>query len=202
MKGNLMVAHPNESSIRAQERRLFFRRWLKEPRRLGTVAPISTKLAKLAASLVVDPKGSPIVEIGAGTGRLTRALLEAGLDPAQLTLVELDKELCSFLKETLPGIKVIEGDASYLSQLLDQNQIGQVATVVSAIPFMYLKEEQREAIAQACFDVLKPGGDLLHVTYNCKSPLAQVSFLDQERVGAVWGNLPPGFVWRYRKAAS
>lgn len=191
----------SESRIRAQERRLFFRRWLKEPRRLGTVAPISTRLAKLAAGLILDPKGGPIVEIGAGTGRLTRALLKAGVDPAQLTLVELDQELCEFLKKILPGVKVIHGDARYLSELLDPNQIGCISTVVSAIPLMYLKKEQREEIAQSCFDVLKPGGDLLHVTYYYKSPLDEVSFFNTERAGAVWGNIPPGFVWRYHKAA-
>lgn len=191
----------NEAQIRRAENRLFFRRWLKNPRQLGTLAPISVKLSMLAAREAVSQykPGTPVVEIGAGTGRLTRALLHLGVQAPDLTVVELDGEMCDFLKETIPGIKVIEGDANYLATLIDPELREKVGVVVSAIPLMYLDETLRKSLMKAAFSVLKPKAKIVHVTYNPKSPLTFWSGLKQNRVGATWLNLPPGFVWQFQE---
>ncbi len=56
----------------------------------------------------VEP-GDRVVEIGPGLGILTRALLRAG---AEVTAVELDRDLAAFLREELPQITLVEGDAA------------------------------------------------------------------------------------------
>jgi len=195
-----MSHYLDETTIQRQENRLFFRRWLKHPVRLGTLAPISVRFSKFAASLLNNPKKGPIVEIGAGTGRLTRALLAAGVPNDNLIVVELDPELCRFLKESLPSITVIEGDARLLTTLLPKEWMGKVSSVVSAIPLMYLEPSERQDIVKACFDVMSPGGDLMHITYSPKSPLHFNAALKAERVGQFWLNLPPAFVWRYQSS--
>ena len=53
--------------------------------------------------------GERVVEIGPGLGILTRALLRAG---ASVTAVELDRDLAAFLREDLPQVELIEGDAA------------------------------------------------------------------------------------------
>jgi phosphatidylethanolamine/phosphatidyl-N-methylethanolamine N-methyltransferase len=188
-----------EAQICRVENWLFFRRWLKSPRQLGTLAPISATLAALAARAAYGTyvPGTPLIEIGAGTGRLTRALLREGVRPEDLTVVELDGQMCAFLRKTLPMIQVIEGDASHLCDLIDPRHIGHVSSVVSAIPLMYLSEQARQSIMTAAFSTLKPGAGIIHVTYNNKSPLSFWKDIHQSRVGAVWFNLPPGFVWRF-----
>ena len=204
--------HLYDATLRTHENKLFFKQWIKHPGRLGTVAPISVRLAHAAAKQVSQDQASQdgdhgyVVEIGAGTGRLTRALLERGIKSTRLAVVELDTTLCAFLKDTLPAVcptsgapLVIEGDATYLSDLIPATWVGNVETVVSAIPLMYLSEDIRTAIIEAAFRVLKPGGKLLHVTYNPKSPLAFSRAYNQERVVGLWVNLPPGFVWSYTK---
>lgn len=196
-----------ELTLRRRENKLFFKRWLKHPFQMGTLAPITPRLAKMAASLVSDPDDF-IVEIGAGTGRLTRALLAEGVKPSNLALVELDPEFCVFLKETLkdmPECKnsmpyIIEGDAGKLSEIIPESFQGKVSTVVSAIPLMYLPPMVREQIIKSAFEVLKPSGSILHVTYNPKSPLAFKDDLKQERAGKLWFNFPPGFVWKYQQS--
>ncbi|MES2608318.1 MAG: methyltransferase domain-containing protein [Pseudomonadota bacterium] len=194
-----------DSELRTLENKLFFKQWIRHPGRLGTVAPISLKLARVAASYAFNKDGY-VVEIGAGTGRLTRALLERGVPSAQLTAVELDSKLCTFLKDTLPALclasdapKIIEGDAAYLSDLIPPSWVGNVETVVSSVPLMCLAEDKRTAIIEAAFRVLKPGGKIIHVTYNPKSPLAFSRAYTQERVVGLWMNIPPGFVWSYTK---
>lgn len=54
-------------------------------------------------------EGDRVVEIGPGLGILTRALLRAG---ARVTAVELDRDLAMFVRETLPEVNLIEGDAA------------------------------------------------------------------------------------------
>ncbi|MBY0282312.1 MAG: methyltransferase domain-containing protein [Alphaproteobacteria bacterium] len=195
-----------EITLRRRENMLFFKRWLKNPSQMGTLAPVTPSLARLAANLVENPSDL-IVELGAGTGRVTRALLAQGVKPQNLVLVELDHELCVFLKETLKDLPeckdsmphIIEGDATRLAEIIPESFKGNVATVVSAIPFMYIPPIAREKIVQSSFDVLKPAGSILHITYNPKSPLAFKKDLNQERVGKLWFNVPPGFVWRYQQ---
>lgn len=192
----------NEAQIRRAENWLFFRRWLKNPRQLGTLAPISIKLSKLAAKAAVQQyqPGVPVIEIGAGTGRLTRALLQGGVRPQDLTVVELDGQMCDFLRQTIPHIHVIEGDASLLPELLPTDMVGNVGVVVSAIPLMYLTESIRKSIVNAAFRVLRPGAHIIHVTYNPQSPLRFWEEIKESRVAAAWVNLPPGFVWRFQQS--
>lgn len=205
---NQTFDHAYDLTLRTHENKLFFKQWIKHPGRLGTVAPISVRLARKAALEVplLETDDQYVVEIGAGTGRLTRALLERGIPSKQLAAVELDTKLCTFLKETLPALcpnakapLVIEGDATHLDNLIPSNWVGKVDTVVSAIPLMYLPEEKRIAILEAAFKVLKPGGKIIHITYNPKSPIAFSRAYDQTRVVSLWINMPPGFAWCYAK---
>ena len=191
----------NEAQIRTAENWLFFRQWIKNPRQLGTLAPISVKLSMIAAKEAVLNyiPGTPIVEIGAGTGRLTRALLSKGVRPQDLTVVELDGKMCDFLRKTIPGIHVIEGDANQLRQLIAPDILDKVGAVVSAIPLMYLEEGLRKSLINAALSVLKPQGKIVHITYNPKSPLSFWGEVSQKRVGATWFNMPPGFVWQFQQ---
>ncbi len=191
----------NEAQIRRAENWLFFRRWLKNPRQLGTLAPISVKLSMLAAkeALTHYKPGTPVVEIGAGTGRLTRALLSCGVQAQDLTVVELDKEMCDFLCKSIPNIHVIEGDATHLSDLVSSEIREEVGVVVSAIPLMYLQESLRKSLIKAAFSILRPHAKIVHVTYNPKSPLNFWKEIKQRRAAAVWFNFPPGFVWQFKE---
>lgn len=69
-----------------RENSLFLKRWLQEPRQLGTLAPISRKLALSACTFLKDPTGLNVVGIGAGTGRLARWGLNPGSKLKSLTM--------------------------------------------------------------------------------------------------------------------
>ncbi|HLD95486.1 MAG TPA: methyltransferase domain-containing protein [Alphaproteobacteria bacterium] len=193
-----------DKDIEAKEAKIFFKQWLKAPMQLGTLAPISKRLAKAGARAINPTKDDLIVEIGAGTGRWTRALIEQGVRPDQLITVELDLVMHGFLQKTLPAYTHVLGDACLLEDLIPPLWKGRVTKIVSAIPFMYLEPSLRLKIVNACFECLKEGGDLFHLTYNPRSPLSFLPQKDMEqtRVCSLWFNVPPGFVWRYQKRAS
>ena len=193
-----------EKEIQSREGKLFLQQWFKNPKQLGTLAPISVSLAEAAASLIEDTDGL-VVEIGSGTGRLTRALLRGGVKPSNLALVEIDAPMCEFLcetlKEVIPSLPyIIHGDAANLQNILPKNFCGKTNTIVSAIPFMYMPTKLRDDIINSCFDIMPEGGKIIQVSYNPWSPFAHRDDISQERVRSLWLNLPPGFVWVFRKS--
>lgn len=191
---------PEEKKIARQESILFFRRWIKHPTQLGTLAPISLSLARRSAALIDHPEDKIVVEIGAGTGRLSRQILKAGVRPENFYGVELDKELCLFLSKSLPESHIIHGDAAHLSELLPPHLIGKVDVLYSVIPLMYLPQTVRDAIYEAARSVLKPGGDFFHVCYSPISPFKDRSDIISTKIVSKWVNLPSGFVWKLEHA--
>lgn len=188
---------PHEKKIIRLESSLFLRRWVKNPTQLGTLAPISMSLARRSAALMDNPSDKIVVEIGAGTGRLSRQILKAGVRPQNFYGVELDKELCVFLSNTLPESSIIHGDAAHLKDLLPPDLIGKVDVLYSVIPLMYLPQDKRDAIYEAARAVIKPGGDFFHVCYSPISPFKDRADIKSTKVLSKWVNLPSGFVWKF-----
>lgn len=144
--------------------------------------------------------GGVVVEVGAGTGVVTQALLDAGVPANKLYVVELDDRLYHFLSERFPGVRVLRGDAALLHELLPAELVGKVTTVVSSLPLRAMTFEVQERITDAAFRVLRPGGVLVQYTYPPLSPLpADRLGLRAERLGRIWLNVPPAAVWRFRK---
>lgn len=143
-----------------------------------------------------------VVELGGGTGSITRALLERGLTPARLVVVERDRTLAALLRTRFPGVKVIRGDAAALVELLAPLEIGSVAAVVSSLPLLSLPKRACRAIIAASFALLGDEGWFIQYTYGMASPLAAAEFgLTAEAAQRVWRNFPPAMVWRFRRRA-
>src|SRR3954454_1380809 len=123
---------------------LFLKRWLRRPLAMGAVVPSGRLLAEaLALTAVAEMKGREghIIELGAGTGEVTKALLAAGIPGNRLALVERDPELAAFLRRHFREPRIIEGDAARLSRLLTAQKIDKVAAVVSGLPLLSLPTE-------------------------------------------------------------
>ncbi len=184
-----------ENNIIREERKIFFQTWLQSPLQLGTFAPISQKLADKACSFVSCE--GPIVEVGAGTGRLTRALLKKGM-PKDFAVVEIDEKFCSFLKKTLNLEHPFQGDARHLNNMIPNDWIGNIKTIISVIPFMYFSKEERDEILKGLFKCLHPKGSIIHVTYSPFSPFSHRSDIKQILELSMWCHFPPSFIWRYQ----
>lgn len=185
-----------------QETLLFLKRLLKHPLRLGAIAPSSPSLTSLVSRHVSVKPGHYIVELGAGTGTVTRRLLEYGVPSNHLYVVELDPELCGFLQASLPDIHVIQGNATELASLLPADVIGKVSTIVSGMPVSTMPLALQKKIIDACLHVMMPEGEIVQYSYHAMSPIPAVKLgLSKKRIGTTWLNLPPAFLWRYQKVA-
>jgi phosphatidylethanolamine/phosphatidyl-N-methylethanolamine N-methyltransferase len=184
------------------EAAIFFTRWLKAPHRIGAVAPSSRFLARAMATQVDLRRSGPVIELGGGTGSVTKALLDAGLPVDRLIVVERDVRLYKMLRRRFPQLRVVLGDARQLVDLLRPLGIDAVSAVVSSLPLIAMSKAMRRQIIDQSFALLGEAGRFIQYTYSLSSPLAGREFGLRGRVAArVWLNFPPASVWNYRLAA-
>lgn len=175
--------------------------WLDKPALTGAVSPSGRFLARMMAR-AVDPAGTaPIVELGPGTGPITQALLDRGVDPRRLVLVEYDAAFCRLLRKRFPQTQVVQGDAYALSATLADRLSAPAAAVVSSLPLLNRPDAERTALLDDAFSLMAPSGSFVQFTYGMVSPVPHAA-----RAGyaadvspAIWFNLPPARVWVYRR---
>lgn len=186
-----------------EENKVFFKCLVKNPRSLGAILPSSKALSRFICNHVDLKSSSPILELGPGTGRFTRALLNMGCDPSRLYLIELDLDLCVFLRKNFPDVHVIHGDASQLDILLPKLVQGHVSTIISGIPLINILQDDIARIIFSCLSMLDQNGSLLQFTYGPLSPLPARKFgLKKKKLGYIFQNFPPACVWEYTKLDS
>ena len=194
------------STRRRTELALFLRRWLANPLHMGAIAPSGPALARAmarAARMNDAGNGGLVVELGPGTGAVTRALIRAGIEADRLVLVERDRHLHAWLERCFPRAMVLHSDARRLDRLLIPERNGPIATVVSSLPLNSLPRRERDEIVRAAFRVLTNDGTLIQYSYGLLSPLPGRAFgVVGKRVAFVLPNLPPATVWRFSHAAS
>jgi len=180
---------------------LFLKRWLKDPLKIGAIAPSSRELAAAMARLVPANSQDLVIELGGGTGVITQALLEAGISPARLIVVERDEALHDLLVKRFPEVRILRGDAADLAGLLRPLGITRACAVVSGLPLLAMRDSVRDRIVEESFALLEAGAPFIQFTYGPYSPVGR------ERLGvsgkvATWvpANLPPASVWVYRRA--
>ena len=158
-------------------------------------------MARAAQTELTD--GNLVVELGPGTGSVTRALLAAGVPEERLILVERDRHLHAWLEGQFPKANVYLSDARDLDEILPAGQAGRVSTVVSSIPLNSLPRIEREKIVRAAFRVLSDDGSLVQYSYGVPSPLpCEALGITGQRVGFAAANLPPATVWRFSRPTS
>jgi phosphatidylethanolamine/phosphatidyl-N-methylethanolamine N-methyltransferase len=184
---------------------LFFLQWLRAPGRMGAVVPSSRRLADaMARQIPADARAdsAPVIELGGGTGSVTRGILDSGIPPHRLIVLERDPRLAELLGQRFPGVTVLCGDAQELQALLAERGITRVAAVVSGLPLLLFPEQARCRVVDACFAVLPAGRPLIQFTYGLAAPLPpHEHLLHARRVARVIRNVPPAFVWTFKKSA-
>ncbi|MEE8516456.1 MAG: rRNA adenine N-6-methyltransferase family protein [Alphaproteobacteria bacterium] len=193
-----MIHNPFRVS-QGKEILLFLRRWLANPMRIGAVLPSSPSLTRLIARHAVTGDDGAVLELGPGTGAVTQAMLDAGITEDRLILVEIDPKLHHWLARRFPKAMVIHGDAAELQEILPQDLIGQISTVVSSLPILSFPLPQQRAIVEQVFGVTSADGRLLQYTYSPNSPFSRGLVVPGKLLGWAPGNVPPASLWRFTR---
>jgi phosphatidylethanolamine/phosphatidyl-N-methylethanolamine N-methyltransferase len=188
-----------------RDHRLFLSRFIRHPLKVGAVLPSSQALAEAMADQVDVKRKGQVLELGAGTGIVTQALLEAGLPPEKLTILERDGKLHRLLERRFPGVHTLQGDAAELKSILDFHHVPKVHTVVSSLPLVSFNSALRQAILQQVFAVLPEDGTLIQYTYSLSSPVPKrerrILGIEGDALERVWKNVPPARIWKFQAAA-
>lgn len=177
---------------------LFFRRWLRNPLQMGSIIPSSQSLCRKIAAAVERGPDDYVLELGAGTGVVSAALLASGVPANKLIVVEIVPEMAEYLRQALPGVNVICGDAFDLRHTLPAHLHGRIGTAICGIPLVLLPLERQQAFRDAVESVA-PGKGFLLFTYCATSPLPYGKLgLAARRMAFTLANFPPASVWRYR----
>ena len=184
----------------ASEPILFLRRWLKDPLKIGAIAPSGRDLAAAMARLVPIDSQVPVIELGGGTGSITEALLEAGIARSRLFVVERDEALHDLLVRRFPQVKILLGDAAQLTALLRPLGISRASAIVSGLPLLAMRDSVRDRIVEESFALLEPGAPYIQFTYGLASPIPRRKLgVRGEVKSRVLNNLPPASVWLYHR---
>jgi phosphatidylethanolamine/phosphatidyl-N-methylethanolamine N-methyltransferase len=198
---------PLQSSVRALKKppRLddevrFLRSWIEKPLHMGAVMPSGRVLARTMAQYVDINSSGPVVELGPGTGAITSALIDRGVDQKRLVLVEYNPGFCALLRDRYPHAKVVQGDAYTLRDSL-RNVLGAPASaVVSGLPLVTKPMLTRLKLIREAFGALAPGAPFVQFTYSVVPPIPKsLPGVSTEASERIWMNLPPARVWVYRK---
>jgi phosphatidylethanolamine/phosphatidyl-N-methylethanolamine N-methyltransferase len=198
---------PLQSSVRALKKPLrlddevrFLRSWIEKPLHMGAVMPSGRLLARTMAQYV-DPNGEgPVVELGPGTGAITNALIEHGVDQKRLVLVEYNPGFCALLRERYPHAKVVHGDAYKLRDSIWEVLKSPASAVVSGLPLVTKPMLTRLKLIRDAFVALSPGAPFIQFTYSVVPPIPKsLPGVSTEASERIWMNLPPARVWVYRK---
>ncbi len=175
---------------------LFVRELLNRPRVVGAVWPSSGQLARRMAALVPLASEGLVVELGGGTGAVTKALLEQGLSARRLVVVERSPAFVRHLRQRFPSVTVLQGDARQLASLLPPGE--PVDVIVSSLPLRSLPQADASAIVAQWPQILRPGGSLIQFTYDLRGlPNHALHGLIHRVSHLVWANLPPARVFLF-----
>lgn len=177
---------------------LFGRELLTNPGATGALCPSSPRLGRRMASFIPKNHKGLVVELGAGTGSVTHELLARGIPPKKLISIELFEKLASHLRWRFPDLKVIQGNAAELQNLIKasaKEANGQVDFVVSSLPFRSLPDDLCQKIAQQIEQTLGGAGRFIQFTYDLRSKnFIHFQRFTHLRAAIVWANIPPARV--------
>ena len=190
-----------KNGIRLDDEVRFIRSWLERPLSTGAVTPSGRVLARTMARYVDPAISGPVVELGPGTGPVTEALVDQGIAPERLVLVEFNPDLLPAVARALsrppPSFRATPtACARLLGGLLQQP----AAAVVSGLPLFSKPMRMRLRLFREALELLAPNAPFIQFTYAVVPPIPKrLAGVRAEASERIWKNMPPARVWVYRK---
>lgn len=139
---------------------------------VASIAPSSRWLSRTTVRNIDWDRARTLVELGAGTGPITRVLAERAHPDCRVIAVERDPDFARLLRErfgSLPNFEIVEGDARELGPMLVDRGITQVDHVISGLPVPSFPNDLKDALFRLVRTILRPEG-----TYNQITEIALV----------------------------
>ena len=181
----------------------FFFRYVRNPSSIGAVCPSSSFLGrKMAAALSgVVGDGDAVAELGAGTGAVTKFILDTpGLNTEKFYCVEFEKRSADILGKKFPKAKIFNDSAENIRKIVGSD-LPKVYAIVSSLPLLSLPCDMVGRILKEVEETLPAGGKFVQYTYNLKRNPNSIGFKNMRHIGVskVYLNIPPARVDVFEK---
>jgi phospholipid N-methyltransferase len=182
----------------------FFIGFLRNPREVGSIIPSSRFLTRRVMRCAEIQAARVIVELGPGTGVLTREILATMRPDAKLVAIELLPDFCEVLRRELPDprLHVFCGSAADMEKALSNAGEDRADVVLSGIPFSTMEKGEGRETLNASKRVLRTGGRF--VAYQFRSAVRRIAepvFGPPTTHSGFW-NIPPMRIYVWRRDAS
>jgi phosphatidylethanolamine/phosphatidyl-N-methylethanolamine N-methyltransferase len=175
----------------------FLRSWFDSPSAVGALAPSSRLLARRMTRDIFP--GARVIELGPGTGTVTREIRARGVEDDDLVLLERCPGFADLLERDFPTLSVIRGDATQPQPALAPRR-GAVDFVISGLPLVLFSRHQKGRLLEQSFELLDDDGAFYQFTYGGRCPVDRRDLhrlgLVARCVGFVIRNVPPAFIYR------
>jgi phospholipid N-methyltransferase len=190
-------------------RAIFALEALSDFRSVASVAPSSRYLVRAMLRPLPLEKARVVVELGCGTGVMTRALLKQLPPDAKLLAFEINPRFTRYLRLTVPDprLVLIDNSAETVRQELQQRGFEQADAVLSSLGLAFMPEQERDAFLGDLGSLLSDKGVFTqyHYVHGMQFQNGQLGRFDMPRLlhrhfrtverTIVWRNLPPAYVF-------
>ncbi|HMA99498.1 MAG TPA: rRNA adenine N-6-methyltransferase family protein [Spirochaetota bacterium] len=186
----------------------FLKQFIKSPREIGALTRSSKGLAELITNKAELEKAAAVVELGPGTGVVTRCIKEKLPDTCTFFALETNTSFVTVLKDKLPELTVYNDSAANLTKYLDKVKLKNCDRIISGLPWAAFNEDLQRQVLDAVSSCLGKGGYFLTYVYLQARylpagvrfrRLLQEYFADIQKTKVIWLNIMPAFVYVCRK---
>lgn len=124
----------------------FLQAFLKNPAKVGAITPSSPELAAEMLKDIQPDDHNIVLELGVGTGAITKFLRDIVPSKASYLGLELDPDLVKTLNENYPDMNIICGNATDAYSIHKESGLGKVRYLVCCLPFVSLPKEISQAV--------------------------------------------------------
>lgn len=124
----------------------FLQAFLKNPLKVGAIAPSSPELAAKMIDGIEPDENNVVLELGVGTGAITKFLQDRIPNNKSYLGVELDKDLVKNLNKNFKDLKIVAGNACDAYSIHKKSGLGKVRYIICCLPFVSLPNEVGERI--------------------------------------------------------
>ena len=124
----------------------FLQAFVKNPLKVGAIAPSSTELARKMLDGIAPNEDNIVLELGVGTGAITKHLRRILPNEDSYLGIELDKDLVKHLRRKYPGLNITCGNALEAGEVHKKSGLGKVGAIICCLPFVTMPNEIGENI--------------------------------------------------------
>ncbi|HEX9776750.1 MAG TPA: methyltransferase domain-containing protein [Geopsychrobacteraceae bacterium] len=179
---------------------IFFREFLKHPLQIGSIIPSSRFLERRILEAAAVASARTIVELGAGTGGVTRAILRSMPRDATLLSVEINPHFHSLVSSIADDRLIAHlGTACALQEIVALHGLGPVDAVISGIPFSTMNDRDGSRVIEAIATLLAPDGRFVAYQLSRRVAILGRPLLGPAQTVMEVRNIPPMRVYWWRK---